>query len=144
MIPKFALSVRQPWACPAMVVAAIRTPQDSKCPSDGKVILPPSQIRNKTMAESQQVMFATVPEEQKFSFRITPLPGRLMDTETVGGTLTQIGKLYKAIGNDIDLKVKWKTCVVDIAIEEDGSLRFDMVVCPVDDVDEPTPRASPA
>lgn len=43
-----------------------------------------------------KIMFAKTAAEQKFDFKISPAPGRLMTAETVGGCLIQMSKIIKS------------------------------------------------
>lgn len=79
----------------------------------------------------RKVASATIPADQRFSFRVTPLPGRLLDASTIGKSITALAAFHAALGNDIDPKVKWKTCILGAELEQDGSFRLDVTVLPV-------------
>jgi hypothetical protein len=73
---------------------------------------------------------AEIPTDQRFSFRVTPLPGRLLDASTIGGCMVQLAKLHAALGKDIDPNVKWGTYILGAELEADGSFRLDVTVLP--------------
>lgn len=86
--------------------------------------------------QGRYIASAEIPNDQRFSFRITPLPGRLLDLKTVGASMAALGKLHSLLGQDIDPKIKWKSCITGCELEGDGSFRVDIAVLPTE---EPTP-----
>lgn len=81
--------------------------------------------------EGRRVLFGEVPADQRFSFKITPLPGRLLDLRTTAESLAALAKLHAHIGEDIEPSVKWKSCIAGAELEPDGSFRVDIVVAMV-------------
>lgn len=61
----------------------------------------------------------------KMSMVIEPHEGELLSAETVGGTLTQMSKLLKAMGKDLGHSVN--VCVSGLNFDA-GKIRFDVVV----------------
>lgn len=82
-------------------------------------------------AETRKVAFAEIPADQRFSFRITPLPGRLLDLATTAASLRALAKFHACLGADIEPSVKWKTCILGAELEGDGSFRVDVAVLQV-------------
>lgn len=82
--------------------------------------------------ETKYAAFADIPRDQKFSFCITPLPGRLLNLETVGKSWAALAEFHAELGKDIDADLKWKTCIGGVGLEEDGTLRVDVTVLPVE------------
>lgn len=80
--------------------------------------------------EPRPIAVALIPRDQRFSFRITPLPGRLLDLATVGGSMKALAKFHALLGNDIDPSLKWKSCITGCELEGDGSFRLDIAVLP--------------
>ena len=75
---------------------------------------------------------AKIPKDQQFSFRITPLPGRLLDASVIGKSIAALSDLHAAIGKDIDPGVKWGTYITGAELEKDGSFRLDVAVLQIE------------
>lgn len=78
--------------------------------------------------KDRQVGVADIPADQRFSFKITPLPGRLLDAATVGKSMTALAGFHASLGKDILPEVKWVTCITGVELEADGSFRLDVAV----------------
>ena len=50
------------------------------------------------------VLAARLKEEHRISYSITPKPGELINTRTLGDTCTHFGKLLEAIGKEMGTK----------------------------------------
>jgi hypothetical protein len=84
-------------------------------------------------AENLARFAATIPNEQAFVYKITPLPGRLMMLANVGEQLKQLGKLCAEIGKDMSPPQKLVSCLEKIETLEDGSIEFSVIVMPLKD-----------
>lgn len=85
------------------------------------------------MTEAKQeraIAVAEIPADQRFAFKITPLPGRLLDMKTIGSTMAAMANFHALLGQDIDPSVKWKSCLTGCELEADGSFRIDFAVLP--------------
>jgi hypothetical protein len=51
-----------------------------------------------------RVLVAQLKEEHRISYSITPKPGELINTRTLGDTCTHFGKLLEAIGKELGAK----------------------------------------
>jgi hypothetical protein len=83
-------------------------------------------------SERRHIATAEIPKDQRFAFRITPLPGRLLDLRTIGNSMAAMAKFHSALGDDIDPKIKWKSCITGCELEADGSFRVDIAVLPME------------
>ena len=82
-------------------------------------------------SEGRYIASAEIPKDQRFSFKITPLPGRLLDLKTVGASMEAMAKFHAALGQDITPNIKWKSCITGCELETDGSFRVDIAVLPM-------------
>ena len=79
---------------------------------------------------AERIAIAEIPADQRFSFKITPLPGRLLDATLIGGSIRALSRLHAALGADLDPPQKCKTYILGAAVEDDGSFRIDFTVLP--------------
>ena len=87
-------------------------------------------MSDQEQAERPMVAVGEIPHDQRFSFKITPLPGRLLDLATVGKSMAALAKFHSSFGNDIEPSVKWLSCIMGCELEIDGSFRVDIAVLP--------------
>jgi hypothetical protein len=80
--------------------------------------------------EMQVVAYADFPSEQRFTFKITPLPGRLLSAETIGGTLLNVAKMVKAANREYVRGSRF-IAVCGIRLCDDGAFEADLVELPV-------------
>lgn len=69
-----------------------------------------------------------VPDDQRIQYRITPLPGRMMSLEAIGGQLQALGKVWKACS--AGEKVKFEPFVLGIETDAEGSVTFTIALLP--------------
>lgn len=93
-------------------------------------------------SERPMVAVAEIPKDQRFSFKITPLPGRLLDLATTGASMEALAKFHASLGKDIEPAVKWKSCITGCELEADGSFRVDVAVLPTKE-QQPNKKAAP-
>lgn len=74
---------------------------------------------------------ARIPSDQRFSFKITPLPGRLMDLATIGNSMAGLADLHAALGKDINPDIEMRSYLLGAEVEADGSFRVDIAVLPL-------------
>lgn len=81
-----------------------------------------------------QEIVAKFMNQSVVQWRLFPAPGELLDIGTVGGTLTQMRNLLRAIGkeNGIPTEVLLRKAVTD----DDGTVTFDFLVCRYEDAEE--------
>lgn len=80
----------------------------------------------------QMVMFGRVPEEQAFSFKIVPLPGRLMRADIVGKQITAFSRLLRAVGDDVDPGQKFGVYLTDLNLDAEGAVTISVAVMHVE------------
>lgn len=85
---------------------------------------------DKAAAEKRVVAYADFPDEQRFSFRVAPLPGRLLSAETVGGCLTYIAKAIKSANREY-VKGSRFIALCGVRFDEDGAFVADLAELPV-------------
>lgn len=76
-----------------------------------------------------EMSFETVAEamdESRMSFTVTPQPGNLISASTIGGTVTQMDKMLRTITRDLGAKTV--TLVERVVTEDDGTIRFDLLI----------------
>jgi hypothetical protein len=83
-----------------------------------------------TVPQGRYIASAEIPKDQRFAFRITPLPGRLLDLKTIGKSMAAMAEFHAALGQDVDPSIKWKSCIIGCELETDGSFRVDIAVLP--------------
>jgi len=80
----------------------------------------------------RMVMFGRVPKDQAFSFKIVPLPGRLMRADILGKQITAFARLMKVIGDDIDPNQKFGSYLTGLSLDEEGAVTVSLAVIPVE------------
>lgn len=65
-------------------------------------------------------------DKSRVSFTITPNPGELLSTKSVGGSIEALGGLFGAVGKE--LGVKTATLIERITTAEDGTIKVDLVL----------------
>jgi len=83
--------------------------------------------------EPKLVAFADMPADQKFSYKVTPQPGRLMLADMIGKQLAAVSDLFRAVGKDVTPEVQWICALAGCGMEGDGSVRFDLIIMPKKD-----------
>jgi hypothetical protein len=81
---------------------------------------------------NEKIAAASIPADQRFSFKVTPLPGRLLDAMAIGKSITALASFHASLGKDIEPAVKWGTYILGAELEPDGSFRLDVTVLPID------------
>lgn len=80
--------------------------------------------------ENMVEVVAQIPQDQRFTWRLVPLAGRLLDAETVGKTLTSVCEILKAMdktGREVF------PALVGIRLAADGAFEADVAMLPLDD-----------
>jgi hypothetical protein len=80
------------------------------------------------MLSTRQEAFARIPKDQRFTWKISPQPGRLLFADTVGGTLIALKDIFKSVGDE--LGEPQVVSILDAKFDEDGGLSIDLVVMP--------------
>jgi hypothetical protein len=79
--------------------------------------------------ENMVEVVAQIPKDQRFTWRLVPLAGRLLDAETVGKTLTSVCEILKAMdktGREVF------PALVGIRLADDGTFEADVAILPVE------------
>lgn len=99
---------------------------------------------SETADEEQRkvVAFADFPEDQCLTYKVVPLPGRLLSAETIGGTLSQLAKVIKSANWEY-AKGSIFIAVAACRITEDGAFEADLVQLPVQRKAKSTPIITP-
>lgn len=84
-------------------------------------------------ADKRMIAFATFPKDQRFTFAIEPLPGRMLNIETVGGTLVNLSKVLKAAAKAVGPERRIFT-LAGIRLSETGRFEADVVELLVKDL----------
>lgn len=90
---------------------------------------------------SKAMWYKEVPDNQRFSYTVTPLPGSLMRAKMLGGQLKALSKLMTALGDQDGYDME--TFLADISMGGGGTVKFDLVVLPklpndaIDDKEQP-------
>lgn len=85
-----------------------------------------SETERQDMSETRLVAFATFPKDQRFTYAIEPLPGRMLNIETVGGTLVHLSKALKAAAKEVGPE-KRIFALAGIRLSETGRFEADIV-----------------
>jgi hypothetical protein len=83
---------------------------------------------DKEMLGSRMEAFSRIPTEQRFKWKITPMPGRLLFVDTVGKSLVALKDIFKSIGDEIGQPQT--VSLLDAKFEADGSFCVEIVVLP--------------
>jgi hypothetical protein len=81
----------------------------------------------------RQIASCEIPMEQKFSFRLVPQDGRLVDMKTFGLTLSSLAELHAAMMQEDFSTLRFKTCIVAMGIDPDGGARVEFAILPIDE-----------
>lgn len=82
-----------------------------------------------------RMLVAHIGKEQRIGYRITPSPNSLLPADSLGGQLTALAQLFAELGKQDGQPLK--TLVHSICMEEDGSVKFDLVIVPLASPPEP-------
>lgn len=84
------------------------------------------------MTEPKKPMawYSEVPDDQKISYSVTPLPGAMLRAELLGAQLRAMARLMRVLGDEAADGVKWETFVGNIGMSDGGTVTFDLVVLP--------------
>jgi len=83
---------------------------------------------SETLVTTRKEAFALIPTEQRFTWKMTPMPGRLLFVDTVGKSLIAMKNIFKSIGEEIGQPQT--VCLLDAHFEDDGSFVAEIVVTP--------------
>lgn len=72
-------------------------------------------------------MVARVPSEQRVRYEITPLKGKFLTAQNVGGQLRAIADVITAVGKANDEKYYVGVASIDMDVDT-GKLTFDLIV----------------
>lgn len=72
--------------------------------------------------------FARIPNDQRFTWKIVPMPGRLLFADTVGKSLIALKDIFKSIGEE--LGEPQVVSILDAKFDNDGGLVIELVVMP--------------
>jgi hypothetical protein len=78
--------------------------------------------------KSREEMFARIPSDQRFTWKIAPKPGRLLFVDTVGKSLVALKDIFQSIGGEI-----WQpqtVGILDAKFDADGAFSVEIVVIP--------------
>lgn len=73
-------------------------------------------------------LVAKLGDKQRMTYRITPMPGALLPAGSLGGQLSALADLFRALGRQDGLNLK--TLVSDISMDDDGSINFELYIIP--------------
>lgn len=82
------------------------------------------------MSEARAEAIARIPADQKFTWRITPQPGRLLFVETVGKSLVALKDVFQSVSDVIGQP--HAASILDMRIEDDGAFACDIVLLPIE------------
>lgn len=81
-------------------------------------------------AETAMELVARIGREQRLTYTITPNLDSLLPADSLGGQLVALSDLFSVLGKKDGVNLK--TMVSNISTLEDGGVRFELVIVPVD------------
>ncbi len=90
------------------------------------------------MTDTAMQLAARVGVEQRVQYVVTPQANALMTAESLGGQLSSLSKLFAQLADADGYKVK--TMIGGIAMREDGSIAFDLIIMPLAPCDRTVAR----
>lgn len=78
----------------------------------------------------KRVAYADIPEDQRFTWRLVPSEGRLLNAETVGQTLHQVCRVIKTADKEF-APGRMYAALMGVRLNEDGSFEADIAMLPV-------------
>ena len=87
--------------------------------------------------------YKEVPDDQRISYSVTPLPGALMRADLIGGQLRALARLMRACADEPKSGIQMEVFVGGIRMDEGGSIHFDLAVLPKIESDEEQEQNAP-
>lgn len=91
--------------------------------------------RDEESLETREEAFARVPSDQRFTWELHPLPGRLLFAETIGTSLSLLKDMFASLNPGGSV-----VTVLDCGFRENGAFFADLAVLPVESPTQSEPE----
>lgn len=82
------------------------------------------------MLDDKVALYRHIPDQQRLSFKITPIEGQLLRADFIGAQIKNLARLYRVAGDDEN---KWQTFLTGLSMDDDGSVTVEVSLLPLDE-----------